>query len=189
MIYFLPTMNGSGRFCMVNVSEPKIIPWIPTSPTALTNVQPNQATLVAISPATACALMLTHAYAGLWAPQFLEASGLLGAKREIASLGRKGGGEGVFWWWIFFVEKNEDVCFFWGRGERGMDIFFWNLFIWWLSLNSCPLKLGSKKDDIKRDSATIHSWLYSYPHFYLGSSAIWPVTRRQRNHLEDHPHL
>ena len=100
------------------------------SPTAVTNVQ-RKATLVAISPPTACALVLTHAYAGLWAPQFLEA-GLLGRKGKLLPWeGRKEGRKGgVFSDGRFFLLGNEDVCFFFLRKERGNGLFFLNLFIW-----------------------------------------------------------
>lgn len=88
-------------------------------PCQLYSYKPNNQATKDISPATACALMLTHAYAGLWAPQFLEA-GLLGL-RENCLLGRKEGG-GCFLMEDFFLLKTKMFVFF--RGEGGMDIFF-----------------------------------------------------------------
>ena len=99
------------------------------SPTAVTNVQ-RKATLVAISPPTACALALTHAYAGLWAPQFLEA-GLLGRKGKLLPWeGRKEGRGGCFLMEDFFCWETKMFVFFFLRKERGNGLFFLNLFIW-----------------------------------------------------------
>ncbi len=60
-----------------------------------------------ISPATACALVLTHAYAGLWAPQFLEA-GLRGGREKLWGMEGVGFSDGRFFEKMSF--RGMDIC-------------------------------------------------------------------------------
>lgn len=150
MVYFLPTMNGSGRFlygkCKVNQKSSHGFlqaqrPW-PTS-----NVRPPWWPFHRRRPAPWCwhMHMLASGHLNFWRLGSWGFGKLLAGKE-----GRKGGGRCFLMEDFFLLKKRR--CLFFLRKERGMDSFG-------DSLNSCALKLGSKKDDINRDSATIHSWI------------------------------